>query len=384
MLNVETPHPSHLSPADIALWRDMAAAEPAFANPLLGPDFTQAVGQVREDARVAVIRKGGETLGFLPHHRRPGRLARAIGSPLSDYHGIVSRPDPGFTAGDVLRAADLGVFRYTGLIDPFGLFGQPAEGGEAQSGFVIAPEGSAEDHLEVVRAASPKKIKNYRRLDHKLDREVGAVRLVAADTSRQAFDQLLAWKREQLQRTGMHDFLRPAWTGSLLTDLFQRQTGDFQGLMINLYAGDELVAGHFGVRLAGVYHPWIASTNPAFGAWSPGQIFFLRAIAAMPELGLTHYDLGPGHDHYKRAYAFTQTPVQSGSMMAASVAGLMASSVEGVWNLAGAGGNGVVARLRRRMDVINSVELTMGGQVRGLVDAVAGQSRRRVGGHEAG
>ena len=381
MLNVETLHPSQLAPADTALWRSMAAAEPAFANPLLGPDFALAVGRVREDARVAVIRRDGETLGFLPHHRRPGRLARAIGSPLSDYHGVVSHPDPGFRAEDLLRAADLGVFRYTGLIDPFGVFGGV---GEPQSAFVIAPEGATADYLEAVRAASPKKIKNYRRLDHKLEREMGQVRLVAPDTSRASFDLLIAWKREQLQRTGLHDFLRPDWTIGLLTDLFERQTGDFQGLMIGLYAGDALVAGHFGVRLGGVYHPWIASTNPDYGAWSPGQLFFLRAIAAMPELGLTRYDLGPGHDHYKRAYALTQTSALDGAVTARGMAGLVASSVEGAWTLAGGRGSGVVARVRRRVDAIASVELTVGGRMRGLVDAVAGQSRRRVGAHEAG
>ncbi|OYY10661.1 MAG: hypothetical protein B7Y70_08195 [Rhizobiales bacterium 35-68-8] len=115
-------------------------------------------------------------------------------------------------------------------------------------------------------------------------------------------------------------------------------------------------------------------------------------LAAIPNVPLDAVPEGKDeHDNVeikvvgaKRAYAFTQTPVQSGAVMAANVAGLMACSVESAWNLAGAGGNGVVARLRRRMDVINSVELTMGGQVRGLVDAVAGQSRRRVGAHEAG
>lgn len=369
MPDVETLHPSQLTPADIAAWRDMAKAQSAFTNPLLGPDFAQAVGRVREDARVAVIRRAGETLGFLPYHHRPGRMARAIGSPLSDYQAIVSRPDPGFTAEDVLRAADLGVFRYTGLIDPFGVFGH---GGEPSQAFVIAPEGSAEAFMERVRAASPKKIKNYRRLDHKLDREVGQVRMVAPDTSREAFDQILAWKREQLQRTGLHDFMRPDWTRDLLLDLFQRQTGDFQGLMISLYAGDNLVAGHFGVRLGGVYHPWIASTNPAFAAWSPGHLFFQRAIAAMPGLGLERYDLAPGHDHYKRTYAFEQTEVRGGAVTAS----LMASSVEGAWKLAGGEGSGMVARLRRRMDVITSVELTVSGQVRGLVSAVASQARR--------
>jgi CelD/BcsL family acetyltransferase involved in cellulose biosynthesis len=97
MLDVETLHPRALAQADLRTWREMAAAEPAFAGPLLGPDFARAVGAVRDDARVAVIRRRGEALGFLPHHRRPGAMARAIGSPLSDYHGLVSRPTPAWT-----------------------------------------------------------------------------------------------------------------------------------------------------------------------------------------------------------------------------------------------------------------------------------------------
>ena len=376
MLDVETLHPRDLTEADLRLWRDMAAAEPAFDSPLLGPDFAQAVGVVRDDARVAVIRRDGETLGFLPHHRRPGAMARAIGSPLSDYHGLVSRPDAELTGARVLGAADLTAYRYTGLIDPYGVFGQ----GELKTAHVIALGNTdAETYLEAVRAASPKKIKNWRRLDNKLEREMGAVELVAADRSREAFDQLIAWKREQLERTGVHDFLRPDWTRDLMLNLFEKQTGPFQGLMINLYAGGELVSGHFGVRLNGVYHPWIASTNPAYGEWSPGQIFFMRAIAAMPGLGLHRYDLGPGHDHYKGAYALSQIQIGEGTATAATMAGRVASSLDGVMALAGSRGAGPVGRLSRRMDAIASVELTMGGRVRGLVDAFANQAQRRAG-----
>jgi CelD/BcsL family acetyltransferase involved in cellulose biosynthesis len=376
MLDVETLHPRDLTQADLRTWRDMAAAEPAFASPLLGPDFARAVGAVRDDARVAVIRRGDQTLGFLPHHRRPGAMARAIGSPLSDYHGLVSRADAELTAAQVLGAADLTAYRYTGLIDPHGVFGQ----GEQKTAHVISLAGTdAEAYLEAVRAASPKKIKNWRRLDNKLEREMGAIELVVADRSREAFDQLIAWKREQLERTGVHDFLRPAWVQGLLLDLFQKQTGPFQGLMINLYAGGQLVAGHFGVRLDGVYHPWIASTNPAYGEWSPGQIFFMRAIAAMPGLGLHHYDLGPGHDHYKGAYALSQVQIGDGTATASTMAGRVAHSLDGVMALAGSRGAGPVGRLTRRMDAISSVELTLGGRMRGLVDAFANQAQRRGG-----
>lgn len=376
MLDVQTFHPRDLTAADLRTWRDMAAAEPAFASPLLGPDFALAVGAVRDDARVAVIRRGGETLGYLPHHRRPGAMARAIGSPLSDYHGLVSRPDAGLDGAAVLRAAELTAFRYTGLVDPHGVFApktlKPAH-------VIDLGQGDAAAYLEAVRAASPKKIKNWRRLDSKLEREMGAVELVAADRSREAFDQLIAWKREQLERTGVHDFLRPQWTRGLLTDLFQKQDGPFQGLMINLYAGGVLVAGHFGVRLDGVYHPWIASTNPAYAEWSPGQVFFMRAIAAMPGLGLRRYDLGPGHDHYKGAYALSQIEIGDGAATASTMAGRVASSLDGVMVLAGSRGAGPVGRLTRRMEAIASVELTVGGRMRGLVDAFANQAQRRPG-----
>ncbi|KQY31036.1 cellulose biosynthesis protein CelD [Caulobacter sp. Root487D2Y] len=376
MLDVETLHPRDLAEADVRLWREMAAAEPAFASPLLGPDFARAVGAVRDDARVAVIRRGGQTLGFLPHHRRPGAMARAIGSPLSDYHGLISRAEAGLDAAEVLRAADLTAYRYTGLIDPHGVFGR----GERKTAHVIDLGGTdAEAYLEAVRAASPKKIKNWRRLDSKLEREMGTLELVAADRSREAFDQLIAWKREQLERTGVHDFLRPDWVRGLLLDLFQKQTGPFRGLMINLYAGGQLVAGHFGVRLDGVFHPWIASTSPAHGEWSPGQIFLMRAIAAMPGLGLRHYDLGPGHDHYKGAYALSQVQIGDGTATAATMAGRMAHSLDGVMALAGSRGAGPVGRLTRRMDAIASVELTLGGRMRGLVDAFANQAQRRGG-----
>jgi len=378
MLDVETLHPSLLSAEDVALWRSLAAAQARFRSPLLGPEFAQAIGNVREDARVAVVRRTGETLGFLAYHRRPGGLARPIGSPLSDYHGLVARPDARLDLGQVLGAADIAVFRYSGLVDPNGVF--PASPETDRTAYLIDLSAtSAEAYLEAIRAASPKKIKNYRRLDNKLDREVGPVRLVAGDVSRDAFNKLIDWKRAQLARTRAHDFLRADWTRELMADLFARRSGDFRGLMINLYAGDTLIGGHFGVRLGAVYHPWIASTSPEHAAWSPGQIFFLRAIAAMPELGLSHYDLGPGHDHYKRAYGLDTVSIGEGAVTAATIGGRMALSIENAWTLAGAHGAGPVGRLRRRMDAIASTELTMTGRVRDFVGAVASKAHRRQG-----
>jgi CelD/BcsL family acetyltransferase involved in cellulose biosynthesis len=371
MLEAQTLHPQELSPTDAERWRALCAAWPAFASPLLGPDFAQAVGTVRADARVAIFRRDGRGVGFLPFHRRPGGLARPIGAPLSDYHALVSARNAAITGPEALAAADLAAFRFTGLVDPFEVF-RPAS---RQDAYRVVLGGTALAHLETVRAASAKKFKNYRRLDHKLARDLGPIRILAPDDDRETFARLSAWKRDQLRRTGTHDFLAAEWTRHLFERLFARRTGPFRGLMITLHAGDRLVAGHFGVRLDGVYHPWLAAADPELGAYSPGQLFLARAIAAMPDLGLTTYDLGPGHDHYKRAYGRTRLKIGEGLAAAASSAGASARRRELAWSLAGAHRGGAAASLRRRLDAIATVELGFAGRALGFVQALADQTR---------
>lgn len=375
MLTAETKHPSDLKGADLAAWREMAAAHPAFASPLLGPDFAIEVGRVRDDARVTVWKRDHRPVGFLPHHRRPGGLARPIGSPFSDYHALVGAADAELKGPEALALAGLSAFRFTGLVDPHGVFETAVA--ERTPGFVVQPDGPVEAYLEALRAASPKRFKNYRRLDSKLEREVGPLRLVADQTDR-AFETLLGWKRAQLARTGLSDFLRPAWTRALLRHLFERRRSEMQGLLVMLYAGEHPVGGHFGVRQGGAYHPWIAATDPQFAAFGPGITVLARAIAAMPELGLTSYDLGPSHDHYKRHYAQASIEVGEGLAAAASPAGRMAGGFESAWTLAGARRAGPVGKLRRRLDVIATTELTTAGRVRGFVEAVAAQGRRHA------
>jgi len=371
MLTAETFHPVYLSETDIATWRALCTSRPDFANPLLGPDFALAVGAVRSDARVTVWRWPERVAGFLAYHRRPGGLARPIGAPLSDYHALVARP--GLDAAEALTVAGLSSFRFTGLIDPNQAF--DAITVAEHEAYVVNLHGAAEDYLEALRAESPKRFKNYRRLDHKLDREVGPLSIRAPDRDPDAFDKLIAWKRAQLARTGAHDFMRPSWTKALMASLFNQDRGDFQGLMINLYAGDRLVAGHFGVRAGSVYHPWIASTDPELAAWSPGQVFLQRAIAAMPDLGLTTYDLGPGHDHYKRPYALDTRVVMEGVATGGGSRGLMAQASEQAWALAGANKAGLVGSVRRRLDVIAATELSLTDRAKGLAEALAARAR---------
>jgi CelD/BcsL family acetyltransferase involved in cellulose biosynthesis len=366
-----------LTLGDAAAWRVLQAIEPRFDNPLFGPDFFSAVSRVRDDARVAIFRRGAEAVGFLPYHARSFGLARPIGAPFSDYQALVSKRDVGLSGRDALRLAGLSAFRFNGMVDPYGLFGAAIDAGT--DCYAMQLDGDADAYLEEVRAGSPKRFKNYRRLEHRLGREIGPLRMVADDASDAVFNQIMTWKSEQFRRTGLQDVLRPEWTKSLMRDLFETREGPMRGLMMTLYAGDVLIAGHFGVRSQTTFHPWIASANPNLAAYSPGQAFLGHAIAAMPQLGLKVYDLGPGHDHYKRHYANVRRTVGAGLVTAAGASGLAAGAGEGAYRVSGLGRIGAVDKIRRRLDHIATVDPSLTGLRRGLAEAAAGMRKRGLG-----
>ena len=261
---VETTLASNLAANDAQAWRALQRSDPRFSNPLFGPDFFKAVGRVRQDAMVAVFRRGAEAVGFLPYHARGLGLARPIGAPFSDYQALVSKQDIGVSGQDALRLAGLSAFRFNGMVDPHGLFGSAVEAGT--DCYAIQLDGDAQAYLEDVRAGSPKRFKNYRRLEHRLEREIGSLRMIADDVSEPVFRQIMTWKSEQFRRTGLQDVLRPEWTKTLMRDLFETREGPMRGLMMTLYAGDVLIAGHFGVRSETTFHPWVASANPSLAA----------------------------------------------------------------------------------------------------------------------
>ena len=375
MLDADIIRPDALAADDRRAWQALRRSTPAFASPLLSPEFAEAVAEVRGDAMVAVLRFDGRPVGFLPHHRRPGAFGRPLGAPFSDVQALIA--EPWVDAAEALSVTGLARFSFTGLIDPHRAFDTEdlAERAVASS-YAIHLDGTAEAYLEARRAASPKRFKNIRRLDHKLDREVGPVRLIAGDTDRGHFGQLIAWKREQFRRTGLHDVLGSTWTQALMDSLFDRKDGDFRSLMLTLMVGDKVAAVHFGVREGARYHPWLAAVDPALSAWSPGQVFFWRAIEAMPDLALTHYDLSSGHDHYKLPFASDVSEVVSGVWSRG--AGLKAQG----WSLAERAVGPVRAaslgRVRRRLDNIATTELSLGGRVQGLAYALASQGRRNT------
>lgn len=374
-MKAEVFHPAELSERDAQAWRAMCAATPPFRSPLLSPEFAQLVGEIRDDARVAVFREGTGTLGFLAHHRRPDGFARPIGAAFSDYHALITAPETPLKAEAALAAAGVSALQFAALVDPHGLFAGSSRDGEA--GFLIEP-GADGGYLERLKAANPKRFKNWRRLQNKLEREAGELVVTPGDTSADAFELLMTWKRDQYRRTGAHDMYRPDWARALLQRLFERREGDLRGVMTTLRAGGKLVAGHFGPASGGVWHGWVSSISPDHAACGPGFVLMMHVPEVMRALDLHAYDMAPSHDHYKAPFATGQTRVREGLALADSAAGRAVRQKESVWSLAGSQRVPALGRLRRRLDQIAAVELSAAGRVLGLVEAVTGYGRRCV------
>jgi len=369
MMPTETIRPSDLTPDLIKAWRGLCASRPEFSNPLLGPDFTVAVGAVREDARVTVGWSACRPVLFFPHHARPGGLARPIGAPFSDYQAVVTASGVPFSPAELMAAAGANRFLFDGLVDPDRRF----------AGFIAAErpmfgvhlDRSADRYFEGLRADSPKRFKNMRRLEHKLEREAGRLDLTAPDHDARAFETLMAWKSEQFRRTGLHDVLAPDWVRTLMRSLFETREGPLTGLMLTLRVGGKPVAGHFGVRAGAVFHPWVAAFDPDFAAYGPGVTLVSRAVRDMNRLGLTRYHLSGGHDHYKHPFVIGAETVFQGAVSRAARPPSARRFAERPSPL---------VRLGRRLDHIAAVETTLPGRVRGVLTALRGASLRLAAG----
>ncbi len=364
-VTVEILSPGDLAPVDIAAWERLQTETVEFSNPLLGRRFSQVVAAVRDDVRVAVYRRNGQAVGFLPFHKRPGGLARPVGAPFSDYQALVSNGHIGIPGREALALAGIRAFRANGLVDPFGQF--DTRGFDEVEAFVLEPGASGEAYLEVLRVDSPKRFKNLRRLEHRLERDFGEIRFVANDRSQASFDLVLWWKSAQFRRTGLQDVLGPQWVTQLMRNLFALESGPMTGNLASLYAGQTLVAAHFGIRQGETFHPWLASANPALAEQSPGQIFLVNAIRAMPQDGIAIYDLASGHDHYKRPFGPRVKIVKSGLVTAGAGRSFLPAAPA------------PVRKVMRRLDHIATLNPTLAGRARGLAEAAVAISRRGLG-----
>ncbi|MEM1105269.1 MAG: GNAT family N-acetyltransferase [Pseudomonadota bacterium] len=362
-----------VSAADSDAWHALRRHHPHGRSPLLSPQFARLVAGVRDDVRAVLARRGHLLVAALAVHVRPSRHARPVGAPFDDFAGPLIAPGEHLSPQKLIESAGLRAYtaRASVCLEQNGIDG-------AAYPYIIRPGLPAD--LEDRARAYPKRFKNFRRLERKMERHFGPATLEWGRPERRDVDQLLAWKRRQFRRDGLVDLTSARHSRIVLEAAASAAPDDpaaFGGYLVKLSCQGRMVAGHFGVREAGRFHPWISAFDPHFSAFAPGMVLLKRVLSAMNDMALDAYELGDGHEHYKKYFGEPSAPVAQLNIYLSgrfSKTGLPIGS--GLGRRQGKGLSGAPARLLRRLDHIAVCEPGLASRTRALAYALAKRSLR--------
>ncbi|MHB8283436.1 MAG: GNAT family N-acetyltransferase [Caulobacteraceae bacterium] len=304
--------PGDLSRDDVAAWTQLQD-QSGLLNPFFSPHWVQAcaraTGPDHRQAKVAVLREGGEAVGFFPARVHRG-AAIPVGAPMCDYQGMVAKPGVAFCPRQIVRALRVGRLDFTSLVEdqvPFHSYMR----GRHESQVINLSDGY-DAYAAQRRAAGTDILQDTAKKRRKLEREHGEITFGALSNAQADFDQLFVWKRAQYLASGQTDIFDAGWTQALLQDLFERPAPDFGGAFFTLYAGGKLAAAHFALRQNGVLHAWFIAHDEAFAKYSPGVILINDILKWAGEAGVSELDLGPGDYRFKQSLANLKRGVAHG------------------------------------------------------------------------
>jgi CelD/BcsL family acetyltransferase involved in cellulose biosynthesis len=301
--------PAELGAAEIDRWRQLQATDFRLQSPFLSPEFTIAVGRARPAARVAILQDGSSVVGFFPYELRQRVVGRPIGFGLSDCQGLVHAPGLDWDPMELLRACKLPVWEFDHLIAdqaPFAPYQTEQTGSP-----ILDLSGGYQAYVDAsVKAGDV--IKKTLRQERVLGRDVGETRFVWDDRDAAALAALKGWKSAQYQRTQQYDRFATPWIAQVIQDLLDSPEPSCRAFLSVLYAGDQPVAAHLGLRSSTVLAYWFPSYDPEHAKYSAGIVICLRSAEAGAADGIDYMDLGKSPGAYKDRLKNGELMVASG------------------------------------------------------------------------
>lgn len=311
-MRIETIHPKELSVAAATLWRAHQRADAALASPYLSPEWAQAVGAARDDARVCVIEAGR---GFFAAQRLSRFSAMGLGAPIADTQGLIAETGFNVPAGALCRALRVGRIDISHAPAGQTLF-KPAH----SDGAWIAETHGGRDLYEA--ALRLQRGEFVRQTDKKLRKLMRTSDVTFSTTTDRAdFDALLAWKRAQLKATGQPPIWDTPWVRQVIDACFHACTPHFAGRLFVMRVDGRVVAANFCLSGPRAMHMWIIGHDDACEAASPGVQLARWVIGWAGEHGIAEVDFGPGAYRYKRQLATTQRTQHFGVAAGPSLSG---------------------------------------------------------------
>jgi CelD/BcsL family acetyltransferase involved in cellulose biosynthesis len=300
-----------LGPEELDAWHRLRAANRALDSPYFHPGFSQAVHASGKPVQVAVGRDaGGHVSALLPLHRE-GATLRPVGWPGADFQGPILAP------GSVLPPLKLltggaRTLAFDHLLEPRPEFVPWVESSRPSP--YVDTTGGLDGYLARASRAGKDNMGQARRRTAKAERQLGPIRFAADVIDEDGLRRVIELKRAQYAATGARDYFAEPQRLDLLTRLLHTRGTEFAGVLSTLYAGEHLLAAHFGIRSGPVLHWWFPVYDPEFAALSPGWMLLRELVAASPGLSVDRIDFGRGDDEYKRRAKTGEVMVSQGAV----------------------------------------------------------------------
>ncbi|PSL18456.1 GNAT family N-acetyltransferase [Shimia abyssi] len=295
----------------IEQWRQNQLQNPDLCSPFFSVGYAQAVAKHRSDVKVAVIEYSEQTKSFFAFHK----LSRARGAPLggqiSDYQGIVGPTGAPIHTPSFLKSVGLASYDFNHALQTQPTFAQNAYW-QSDSPRIDLRDGY--ENWYKGRAQETSALKTVARKKRKLIRELGELRFLAHDPDPDAWDIFLEWKRAALAEQNARFILDTPWLMDVAKTIRDTKTTDFAGMFSTLYAGDRLIAAHFGMRSHAALHWWMPSYDASLNRYSPGLVHLALCAEDADARGLSEVDLGRGTQRYKREFSNASRQLCEGSL----------------------------------------------------------------------
>lgn len=314
--------PSMISSEVADSWHLIRSSNPSLASPYFDLEFTRSVAEVRDDVEIAVFSSEGRIVALLPFQRsRPGQGV-PVGGRLNDSHGILCHPDDKKhlpareLVEQIMATANLDSFKFHAMsqLDPSLRRCQFTELGSHH----LDLSDGWDAYYQWARKNSVA-IKRQKQKTRKMAREIGPIRFEFDCQSDEMLEQLIAMKRSKYQRSNTFDILSVEWASNLLRKIERINQPGFKGILSAIFAGDRLVAIHFGMLTQNILHYWFPVYDPEFHRYSPGTELLLEVARVANSHGITKVDLGYGDDPYKFRFCNGREVVSCGHITSSTL-----------------------------------------------------------------
>ncbi len=312
MTRVEVIKPGDLTSDLVRAWSRIQEADPALHNPFCRPEYTQAVGNVRDDVEVAVLKQGDRPVGFLPFERSRFNIGRPVGGRVNNFQGFAVEPGIEWDPKTLIRDCGLQSWTFS-FLDVTQQSFQPFHHGTEDSCFFEVPDGF-DAYIQQQRAAGTNRLRKALRRERNLNRDMSPVRFEWHVDSPDILATLIKWKSQQFRRTGYGDLFAFDWAVSLMNNTLRANDESFSGVLTVLFVGDTPAAIRYALRSYNVMTGWFLGFNREFHKYSPGLILLINTAREMQSQGIDRYYSGTGGEEYKIPFTTGAVPVARGSV----------------------------------------------------------------------